>query len=301
MSAALDPITTMLKTRSTATTISWDQRQRFRLLEARLIWAGTVRIGELRDAFDIGTHAAEKDVARYRKLCPQNLAMDSETGAWHPAARFEPMFLRGTAEELLQVLRNHDIASDLPLAMAAAGHVAAEVLEPPTRSFDVRVLARINSAIRERRSLHVEYQSMSQPEPRAIAIAPHVLVYTGRWHARAWSDSHQGFRDFLLSRMCGTPRLGDVVTRSGADDWDWQHEVTLKIAPHPKLSSAQQRIVAQDYGMHHGALTKRVRLALLPYYLRLLNIGRGDIDRNPAEQQIVLLNAEDLQSFDRLS
>jgi predicted DNA-binding transcriptional regulator YafY len=271
------------------------------LLEARVIWAGAIRAGDLRDAFDITTGKAEKDIARYRERCPQNLAQDRETGEWRPTDRFEPAFLRGTAEELLQVLRNHDIAADLPLAMAAAGHVAAESLELPTRSFDVRVLVRINSAIRERRSLAVEYQSMSKPEPRRIEIAPHVLVFTGRWHARAWSESHQGFRDFLLSRMCSLPELRAAAARGGDQDWDWQHQVSVRIVPHPGLSAAQQRVVMQDYGMAQGMLEKRVRLALVPYYLRLLNVGEGDRNRSASEQQIVLLNVEELRSFDRLS
>lgn len=278
----------------------WDQRQRFMLLEARLIWAGAVTAGELRDAFDISTGKVEKDFARYCELCPENLRRDAQTGVWLPTDAFEPRFLRGTAEELLAVLRHHDSAANLPLAMAVAD-VASEILEPPTRSFDVRVLARINTAIREQRALEVAYQSMNHPEPRSIVIAPHVLVFTRRWHARAWSETHQAFRDFLLSRMCGLPQVLGAAARQGTDDWDWQHHVSVKIAPHPSLTSAQKKVVEQDYGMRHGLLEKRVRLALVPYYLRLLHVGPGDIARSAAEQQIVLLNTEELRSFDRLA
>lgn len=280
--------------------VSWDQRQRFMLLEACVIWNGALRLGDLRDAFDISTGKAERDVTAYRQRCPHNLRQDPETGHWLAADRFEPAFLRGTAEELLAVLRNHAITGDLPLAMAAVGNVSAEVLEPPQRNFDVRVLARIHTAIRERRQLQIEYQSMSRPQPRALVVEPHVLVFTGRWHARAWSESHQQFRDLLLSRIRGQPVLAGKASREPRLDWDWQHQVSVKVAPHPGLSPAQKQVVEQDYGMQRGMIEKPVRLALVPYYLRMLGIGRGDAEREPAEQQIVLLNVDELDAFNRL-
>jgi predicted DNA-binding transcriptional regulator YafY len=179
--------------------------------------------------------------------------------------------------------------------------VAAETLEAPAREFDVRVLARLNTAIRERRWLAVDYQSMTNPDPRRLEIAPHVLVFAGRWHARAWSATHEGYRDFLLSRICGLPELLGPCERNSDKDWDWRNDVAIRIAPHPDLSPAQKRVVEQDYGMLHGMRETRVRVALAPYFLRLLGIGRGDRARSAQEQQIVLLNAADLDALNRLS
>ncbi len=168
------------------------------------------------------------------------------------------------------MLRNHELDADVPLAMAASGMVAAETLEAPAREFDVRVLARLNTAIRERRWLAIDYQSMTHPEPRRLEIAPHVLVSAGRWHARAWSATHEAYRDFLLSRICGLPELLDSCERSADNDWDWRNDVLIRIAPHPDLSPAQKRVVEQDYGMLHGMRESRVRVALAPYLLEPL-------------------------------
>jgi predicted DNA-binding transcriptional regulator YafY len=280
--------------------LPWDQRQRFMLLEARVIWAGQIRLGDLRDAFDISTRKAEKDLQRYRELCPHNLQLDIETGVYAADDRFEPAFLRGTAQEFLSVLRNHDLAQDLPLAMAAAGHVPAETLDLPEREFDVRVLQRISAAVREQRWLTIEYQSMNRPDPRRLEIAPHALAYAGRWHARAYSLEHQGFRDFLLSRILGLPELGEKSRYVGEQDWDWRNHVTVRVGPHPGLTAPQRRVVEHDYGMRLGQLEKTLRLALVPYYLKLLNVGRGDGERAAAEQQIVLLNQAELDAFNRL-
>jgi predicted DNA-binding transcriptional regulator YafY len=292
--------------RSPAPTLSsaslpWDQRQRFKLLEAQVIWRGQVRTADLRDAFDISTDKAERDFAAYTRLAPANLVRDRETGEYRAADRFVPQFLRGTASEYLQVLRNHELGDDLPLAMGSLGPPATEVLDAPAREFDVRVLSRLNSAIRERRYLAIEYQSMTHPEPRRLEIAPHVLVFAGRWHARAWSATHESYRDFLLSRIGGLPELLGPCERDPALDWDWRQHVGIRIAPHPELSAAQRKVVEQDYGMLHGMRETQVRVALAPYFLRLLGIGRGDRDRPAHEQQIVLLNAADLDALNRLT
>ncbi len=279
----------------------WDQRQRFMLLEARIIWCGQIRAGDLRDAFDISTRKAEKDFTLYQQQCPDNLVFDRDTGIYFPDDRFEPAFLRGTAQEFLAVLRNHDLAQNLPLAMAASEHMAAETLELPEREFDVRVLQRISQAIREGRWLAIEYQSMNRPDPRRLEIAPHALAFVGRWHARAYSSEHQGFRDFLLSRIIGLPELGEACRHSPDADWDWRNQVSVRIGPHPGLTEPQRRVVELDFGMQAGLLEKRVRLALVPYLLKLLNVGRGDLERSPSEQQIVLLNQAELDAFNRLS
>ena len=281
--------------------LPWDQRQRFRFVEAHVIWRGQVRVADIRESFDVSTGRAEKDLAAYLRLAPGNLVRDRRTGEYRPTDEFVPRFLRGTATEYLQVLRNPELGDDLPLAMAASGLGATETLEPPAREFDVRVLARLNTAIRERRWLAIDYQSMSHPEPRRLEIAPHVLVFAGRWHARAWSAAHESYRDFLLSRICGLPELLGTCDRNPENDWDWRHDVAVRIAPHPDLSAAQKRVVEQDYGMVHGMRETRVRVALAPYFLRLLGIGHGDRARSAQEQQIVLLNAGDLAALDRLA
>ncbi len=284
-----------------AASLPWDQRQRLRFTEALLIWRGAVSAGDIRDTFDISTGKAERDLARYRRLAPQNLVLDRASGFWHPADAFVPRFLRGTASEYLQLLAHHADHADLPLALATSGDVAAETLEAPTREFDIRVLARLNTAIRERRWLAIDYQSMSHPEPRRLQIAPHVLAFAGRWHARAWSQTHENHRDFLLSRICGLPELLGPSERSADDDWDWHHFVAIRIAAHPELTPAQKRVVEQDYGMLHGMRQMQVRLALAPYFLRMLGTGRDDVRRSPQEQQIVLLDAAELDGLNRLT
>jgi predicted DNA-binding transcriptional regulator YafY len=280
--------------------LRWDVRQRLMLLEARIIWSGSVSAEELREAFGISRAQAGKDCALYAQLYPNQLRFDAQARRYLPTDRFEPAFLRGTVNEFLQVLRNFGQVAATPLAVVAANVAPVEILEPPERAFDVRILQRATAAIREQRWLTVDYQSMNHPQPRALRLAPHALAHSGRWHVRAWSKDHDGYRDFLLSRMRGLPLLEDRAEHSGGQDWEWKNMVSVRVGAHPGLSDAQRRVVEEDYGMRSGVLEKNLRLALVPYYLRLLNVGGDDVLRPAAEQQIVLLNRDELDAYNRL-
>jgi predicted DNA-binding transcriptional regulator YafY len=142
----------------------------------------------------------------------------------------------------------------------------------------------------------VKYQSLSNPEPRWRWIAPHAIAFDGfRWHARAFCLSDKRFKDFLLSRMLKI-RGAQESDASAADDSDWHSDVTLEIAPHPDLSETQAKVIALDYGMRGGKAKIKVRRALLYYALRRLGLDTDPAAREPQDQQIVLLNAEELDA-----
>lgn len=279
--------------------LRWDVRQRLMFLEAKLIWAGEVSTQQLRDSFGITDAQAQKDLALYQEHAPNNLRFDAHNGRHNAADGFEPRLLHGTAQEFLQVLQSKNQAPDSPLALVAHGVASAEVLRRPEREFDVRILQRVTTAIREQRWLVVEYQSLSHPVPRSLRLAPHALAYTDRWHTRAWSESHAAYRDFLLARFHGAPELAGSRGHEANDDWDWRNFVTLKIGAHPDLTPAQKRVVESDYGMQHGIFERVVRVALVPYDLQLLGLSREATNRAPAEQPLVLLNRAEIEGYNR--
>jgi len=282
--------------------IRWELRQRLIAIEARVTWAGRLTTGDLRRAFGISRSQASKDLARYQELCPWNLRYDRHEKCYRARDDFRPRFLHGTAREFLRALHFTGEGGASPLTSIAADITSVEVLEPPQREFDVITLQRVNTAVRESRALVVEYISMNTAAPRELELSPHALVFTGsRWHVRAHSTYHHDFRDFLLSRMRPVPELGGAAARGVDQDHDWQTMVNVRIGAHPGLSPAQQAIIEHDFGMVSGVLERRMRLALVPYYLQLMRVGKGDTERDPASQQIVLLNATELGRYDRLS
>jgi predicted DNA-binding transcriptional regulator YafY len=131
---------------------------------------------------------------------------------------------------------------------------------------------------------------MSRPEPARRRIEPHALVHDGfRWHARAFDRETESFRDFVFGRIA-KPKLADDARAGPGSDSEWQTFLALKIAPHPKLTPAQARAIALDYGMKNGVTVIKVRRALLFYALRRLGLDVPENTRPPAEQHIVLLN-----------
>jgi predicted DNA-binding transcriptional regulator YafY len=164
------------------------------------------------------------------------------------------------------------------------------------RGVDPVTLRSVVGAIRRSEAIEVKYQSLSSPEPRWRWIAPHAIAFDGfRWHTRAFCLTDDCFKDFLLSRILGIRGSRESET-SAADDTDWYSEVTLEVGPHPDLSETQAKVIALDYGMRGGKAKIKVRRALLYYALRRLGLDTDPAAREPQDQQIVLLNAAELDA-----
>ncbi|MFV0277881.1 MAG: WYL domain-containing protein, partial [Parahaliea sp.] len=127
---------------------------------------------------------------------------------------------------------------------------------------------------------------------------PHTLVFTGqRWHARAWCEKNQGYRDFVLSRFRGTPEILEESPHSGGDDSAWNTRVTIRIIADPRLRPEQQEVVRRDYGMCDGALLITIRCTLVSYALKLLGIDAGAPVAEPEARQIMVANLDELRPW----
>jgi hypothetical protein len=165
----------------------------------------------------------------------------------------------------------------------------------PERAIDPLVLRAVLRAIREHRALDVLYQSMSRPSLMQRVIEPHALAHDGfRWHARAYDRETKEFRDFVLGRI-SKPKMRGQAGATPADDAEWNAFAALVIAPHPKLTTAQARAIAIDYGIRGRSTTVKVRRALLFYALKRLGLDVAPEARPASEQHIVLLNRREVE------
>ena len=264
------------------------------LLETSLLLLGRMNSNALTHRFGISRAQASKDLALYQKLRPGNLVYDRFVKNYVITEDFKPLLIKGTADEIFSLLRA-GMPADGPVVVLSGGIPPVDALEPAPLRVDARILSAICRAIHAKDRVELDYQSLDHAEPACMLLAPHALVFNGfRWHMRAWSESAQSFRDYVLSRIRSVPvRLGPAEHAADEDE-AWQAVVTVRIAPHPGLAAYQQQVIADDFGMVDGHVDIPLRAALIPYYLRLMRIGTGDERRDPKVQQIILANKDEV-------
>ena len=277
--------------------LNWSASRRNAFIEFRVFWYGRINRADLMDTFGISLQQASLDLTRYSERWKRNLAYDKRQRAYVRGKAFKPRFMTPSAEEYFAQLRAVDeglIPRDQSWISMFPGVAATPT---PARGVAAETLRDVLAAIHAPAALEITYQSMSRPEPTARWIEPHALAFDGfRWHARAFCQNDQVFKDFLLSRIVEIGAQGPITADPQADA-DWHSEIVLEIGPHPDLSPTQRRAIEMDYGMEEGRAQIPVRRALLFYALKRLGLDTDPSARRPQDQQIVLLNSS--ESLDR--
>ncbi len=273
---------------------SWSQRQRHGFLEARLFWEGAVSRADLMERFEISGPQASDDVTKYLEMTQeQGLRFDRLVKKFVAASDFAPRFPIPDARQYLTQLLMLADSAITPRESWLGNVPQFEVMPRLRRRADTHTLRPILKAIRHRRQIEIQYQSMNAPDPIERWIAPHALVYDGtRWHARSWCVNRSTFSDFVLARILkiGQDRPSEVDPRI---DRAWQEMFVMKLAPHPDLSCPQRAAIELDYGMHDGSIDIRMRLCMTKYFERLHNL---DAAGEATRRQVVLQNRAELDA-----
>ncbi|WP_295038381.1 WYL domain-containing protein [Sulfitobacter sp.] len=278
--------------------IRWGVEQRLEFIEFRLFWEGGINRGDIIEMFGVSVPQASRDLAMYQDTAPGNVDYDKSAKRYVPSHTFRTRFLRPDPSVYLSRLRVLGEGLSRPEDSWVAHVPEIDVAVTPHRIIDTEILRSVLTAMRERRSLDVCYQSMNtkRPDPVWRRITPHAFGYDGfRWHTRAFCHLENRFKDFLLPRILEAGSFGDPVAL-GDKDTLWQEYVGIEIAPHPQLTDSQKKVVAKDYGMSDGSMVLRVRNAMLFYVLKRLGL-LGDAEKEDARRQhIVVVNKTDVQS-----
>jgi hypothetical protein len=274
----------------------WSIERRLAFIEERLFWLGETNRADLVRQFGVSLGQASADIARYLALEPRGVAYDKSAKRYVAGDDFKPALATPDARRLLGELHLVDRGILAPEDTVLGATPPFDAAPVPERKIDALVLRAVLRAIRTRSALDVLYQSMSRPEPMQRTIEPHALAYDGfRWHARAFDRQSGNFRDFVLGRIA-KPKAGDPALANPEDDADWRAFIDLVIAPHPRLTPAQAKAIAIDYGIRGRSTVLKVRRALLFYALKRLGLDVAAETRPPNEQHIVLVNREDLHA-----
>jgi len=275
--------------------LRWGVEQRLEFIEFRLLWEGGVNRSDITGHFGVSVPQASKDLTQYQSLAPDSIIYDRSENRYFAAKDFRPRFLKPDADHYLSQLRS--------VADGALGQEETWLRKPPPfeavpmprRHVDPDILRAALDAIRERKALEIRYLSLSgnRPQPTWRWISPHALAFDGtRWHVRAFCHIDRTFKDFLLPRFLKT--RGTAEAEAGPqDDSIWNEIITIGLKPHPGLTDDQKRVVAQDFGMKGERLDVKVRLALLYYLLRRLDLHDFEGEKRPAREQHVVLASPD--------
>jgi predicted DNA-binding transcriptional regulator YafY len=266
--------------------------QRLEFVDFRLFWEGKINRADIVDRFKISVPQASKDLTLYESLAPGNLEYDSSGKRYLAASTFTPRLFTPSADQYLTQLRNiadHTTdAGDTWLGILPS----AEAMPIPQRRVNVDVLRSLIGAIKNRQSLHVQYQSMNKerPGPMWRWISPHALAHDGlRWHVRGFCHEQKKFKDFVLSRFLQSGDRRDAEAPANQDR-NWNEYFSVVLIPNPALSSAQQEVIAQDYCMEYGQTAIAVRKALLYYFNKRLRLDVAKAIDAAKETPVVVLN-----------
>lgn len=275
----------------------WSVEQRLEFIEFRLFWEGTVRRIDIRKKFSVSLQQASIDINKYRDVAPDNLYYDGSDKRYYAAKGFKPLFYQPNPGRYLAQLRaiKEDVISEEETMIGSLPD--CDVLPIPARTVSAGKLRKILQAIRTKRSIMVEYQSMNdaRPEPLWRMISPHAIASDGlRWHTRAYCHLEEKFKDFIISRCLRIDKLGEQHPIK-QDDGDWHSFFDVILAPNPALGEAQQRTIELDYGMKDGHCTVRVRRALLYYFDKRMRLDVSEKHDRPKETPLIVKNRREYE------
>lgn len=274
--------------------LRWGAERRQEFIEFRLFWDGSVGRMDVADFFGVSSVQASKDISFYQESAPENLEYDTVLKRHIRSCDFVPKFIRPDATRYLAELRSlaEEVISKAETWVPKLPPF--DVIPVPSRLVDPSILRPILDAIHSGSAIEVRYQSMSRLLPKKRWITPHALGFDGfRWHARSFCHQDKCFKDFVVARIleCGETKPHEIEV---GDDHDWSEMVDLVIAPHPELSKSQRKVVELDYGMEDGSLTIPTRRAFVYYLKKRLGLDIDPNIRNPKDQHIVLVNADEV-------
>lgn len=235
---------------------NWPQEQRLKFIEHSLLWLRGVTASQVADSFGISRPHAQADITLYREMVGIEAMEYNASSKKHvPTKYFKPLI---TTSDPIGFIKQGGLSN----------FQSKIVFSTPSlkRSQQDDLVPLLLTAIDERRDIEVLYASMSTPEGKQRTLQPMALIYClNRFHLRAYCYDRHGIRDFVLSRILKTPKLGlktESPKESDLEDW-----VNLELSVNPHLKSSEAELIKYEFGL---APTKciRIRNCLISYFLR---------------------------------
>jgi hypothetical protein len=127
-------------------------------------------------------------------------------------------------------------------------------------------ISKVLTAIREQKSLVIDYHSKSQTYH--LTISPNRLVYASRrYHIRAYCHEWDKYIDVVFSRILSVQHSKQPWI-SDAQDTEWHQRLKLNFIPNPDLPRQARQTLLIDYQLEQGVYTITTCKALVGYVHR---------------------------------
>lgn len=277
--------------------MKWGLRQRLNFIEFKLFWEGSINRKDLIDTFGVSVPQASADIKAYRKQAPGNVYYDKSKKQYLISSKFEPAFGSIDAHSYLSKLSMYSdgvlLKEDLKM-----GYIPEFSIVPSLdRIIDAVVLRKVVRALKDKKAIYIQYQSMSRPEPVMRWVSPHAFAFDGfRWHVRGYCELVKDFRDFVLGRILDIRSVKNATNES-ENDLKWNRMVTIKIAAHPDLTPGQRKIIEKEYNMKEGMAQVTVRAAFVYYFLLRFRLDNPKSSGSFQNTQAVVLNYDEIEAY----
>ncbi len=273
----------------------WNIKKRLAFIESRLFWDGKISRKDLIVFFDISTPQATKDLKLYQAKAPDNLYYDNSKKQYLATENIKPTIILQSSESYFSQLL-------IALLEKTKGLFTCGTMPPvyqlpnPGRKVEEQILKNVVRCIHSDRSINIKYQSMNSPDPEKRWISPHAFGFDGhRWHVRSFCYKNRQYRDFNLGRILSIYDIRDD-SLDHSNDFLWHNNITFRIATHPGLTANQKKYVERDYNMINGEAEIEIKAAFHFYLKEKLKLNKGHEDSPAKEQQIVLINASEIET-----
>lgn len=257
-----------------------------------LLWEGRVSRSRLISEFGLSPIRASEWLRDFREAHPAWVTWNSKL-----RANVATAMAYSDAERASNDSRPNSISPMLvPHALSAPGThlpVSWDLSHASPRTF-----SRLNLAIADRLRVKFLYCSMENPEPHERTIEPHTLVKAGRrWHVRGYCLDRQDFRDFVVGRMSKVRLLSEPSVANIETDVAWSTVTQLRIVAHPALTTAQQRVIRNEYFNGAAARVESCRAALLSYLVQEIRAATDPDRQQPPEYQLAVENTKECRQW----
>lgn len=268
--------------------------QRLRQLELLLRWEGQVGNARLRDLLGLSSIRASQWIREFREFKPLWTHWNRITRSFNAT----PEFYRGKMPENTESLAQYLSLVGLPAAMDADSQHVVVTAFPDITTPNPQIFAVLSNASRLKRAVEITYCSMREPKPHKRIISPHSIVRAGRrWHARAYCELNNQFRDYTLGRITNAKLLDRSSISLMENDKDWMTEVPVRLIAHPDLSPDQESLIRFEYFKDTAARVTTCRGALVNYFIQDVRAAVDVKTQRPPEYQLAVGNIKEIKKW----